>query len=389
MPFEKVLVVDDDPTMRNFLMELLKRKKLDVKTAQNGKEAISNLNTYNFDLVITDMKLGDLTGFDVLKKTKELHPEAVVIVITAFGSIENAVDTIKGGAFNYLIKPFSPDSLEAMIDKAGEHLSLVAENQYLRQQVSQGGRHSPSKMICESPVMKKILKEVQLIAKSHASVLITGESGTGKEVIAQAIHTYSDRETRPFIKVNCAAVPETLMESEFFGHEKGAFTGANAKRLGRFELANTGTLLLDEVTEIPLGLQAKMLRVIQEQEFERVGGTKPVKVNVRLVSTSNRSLQEAIAQKILREDLYYRLNVVPIYLPPLRERNEDILPLARYFLERLAIENKSTVKQLTPDAEKKLLSYKWPGNVRELSNIIERAVVMSDGKALSGDLLSI
>lgn len=380
MPIEKVLIADDDATMRNFLAELLKRKKFEVATAANGKEAIASLKSQNFDLVITDMKLGDLTGFDILKKTKEFHPDAIVIAITAYGSIENAVETIKGGAFNYLIKPFSPDSLEAMIDKAGEHLSLVAENQYLRQQVSQQGRHAPPQMIAESPTMQKILKEALQVAKSNAAVFIVGESGTGKEVIAQAIHDHSLRKNKPFIKVNCAAVPEALMESEFFGHEKGAFTGAHAKRLGRFELANAGTLLLDEVTEIPIALQAKMLRAIQELEFERVGGTKPVKVDVRFISTTNRSIQEALAQKVLREDLYYRLNVVTLNLPPLRERPEDILPLARYFLGRLAAENKTTVKRLSSEAEEKLLTYKWPGNVRELANVIERAMVMSDSE---------
>ena len=262
-----------------------------------------------------------------------------MVVVTAYGSIENAVEAMRLGAFNYLIKPFSPDTIEAIIEKAREHLSLVEENMYLRQQVSSGGGRVQHQVIGDSPAMRQIMGDVARVAKSNASIFIHGESGTGKEVIAQAIHDQSLRSQRPFIKVNCAAVPDTLIESEFFGHEKGAFTGANFKRLGRFELASGGTLLLDEITEIPLQLQAKLLRAIQEQEFERVGGTKPVKVDVRIISTSNRDVKEAMEKKILREDLYYRLNVVPIYLPPLREQKEDILPLALYFLERMCQEN--------------------------------------------------
>ena len=378
MTIEKILIVDDEILVRNFLAETLRRKGFDVATAENGTKAVQQLKETTFDLVITDMKMPDLTGIDVLKKTKELSPGTVVVIITAFGSIENAVEAMRLGAFNYLIKPFSPDSIEAVIEKAKEHSALVEENHYLRQQLSSGAGRNGQKVICESPAMKEILKQVSQVAKSNASVFIHGESGTGKEVIAQAIHENSLRANRPFIKVNCAAVPETLIESEFFGHEKGAFTGANARRLGRFELANGGTLLLDEITETPQGLQAKLLRVTQEQEFERVGGSKPVKVDVRLISTSNRNMKEAIAEKLIREDLYYRLDVVPIYLPALRDRKEDIVPLAEYFLEKSAIENHRDKKKLTPEAKKKLLAYNWPGNVRELSNVIERAVVMDN-----------
>jgi two-component system, NtrC family, response regulator AtoC len=387
MSIEKILIVDDEMLLRNFLAETLRRKNMDVMTAENGTKAISLLKDNIFDMVITDMKMPDMTGIDVLKKVKELSPNTLVVVITAFGSIENAVDAMKLGAFNYLIKPFSPDTIEAVIEKAREHLSLIQENQYLRQQLSSGGSRTFPKVIGESAVMKKIIEDGNRVAKSNASIFINGESGTGKEVIAQAIHYNSLRANAPFIKVNCAAIPETLIESEFFGHEKGAFTGANAKRLGRFELAHTGTLLLDEITEIPLLLQAKLLRVIQEHEFERVGGSKPVKVDVRIISTSNRDMKEAIAQKVLREDLYYRLNVVPIYLPPLRERREDIIPLAEYFLEKMSIDNHKETKTLTPEARKRLLDYPWPGNIRELANIIERAVVMDNAKQIAPDHL--
>lgn len=377
MSIEKVLVIDDEELIRRFLKETLERKHLEVTLAKDGAEAIKALKNSSFDLIITDMKLPDITGIEIIKKAKELYPSTMVIVITAFGTIENAVDAIKLGAFTYLIKPFCADTIETAIEKVNEYILLVSENQYLRHQVATGGRHNKSQVICESPAMKQILAQVTQVAKSNASVFISGESGTGKEVIAQAIHENSPRGHNPYIKVNCAAIPETLMESEFFGHEKGAFTGASAKRLGRFELGNTGTLFLDEITEIPISLQAKLLRAIQEQEFERVGGTKPVKVDVRLISTTNRNIKEAIANKVIREDLYYRLNVVPIHIPPLRERVEDIIPLANYFLERTSLENKFKQKTLSASAKKKLLSYAFPGNVRELGNIIERAAVMS------------
>lgn len=382
MKIEKILIVDDEILVRNFLAETLRRRGMEVVSAENGRKALQFLKESTFDMVITDMKMADHTGIDILRKVKEGSPGTVVVVVTAFGSIENAVEAMRLGAFDYLLKPFSPDTIEALIEKAQEHRSLVEENDYLRTHVSTGG-HQQFQVIGESPAMKQILADVAQVAKSHASVFITGESGTGKEVIARAIHTQSPRNSKPFIKVNCAAVPDTLIESEFFGHEKGAFTGASSKKLGRFELSHGGTLLLDEITEIPLLLQPKMLRAIQEQEFERVGGTKPVKVDVRLISTSNRNIQEAISQQILREDLYYRLNVIPIFIPPLRERREDIIPLARYFLTRISLENHKEPKHLTSAAEEKLLAYSWPGNARELANVIERAVVMNDSPTVA------
>ena len=363
MTLKKILIVDDELLVRNFLAETLRRKDFEVVSTEGGQKTLNLLKEIFFDIVITDMKMPGLTGIDVLRKVKEISPQTIVIIITAFGSIENAVEAMRLGAFNYLIKPFSPDTIEAIIEKAKEHLCLVEENQYLRQQLSSGNR-SNAKIIYESPAMKQVMKAATQVAKSNASVFIHGESGTGKEVIAQVIHHHSLRSNYPFIKVNCAAVPETLIESEFFGHEKGSFTGANARRLGRFELANKGTLLLDEISETPLALQAKLLRVVQEQEFERVGGVKPVKVDVRLISTSNRDMKEAIAKKMIREDLYYRLNVVPLYLPPLRDRKEDIIPLTHYFLEKIAFENHQESKTLTKEACQKLLDYSWPGNIR-------------------------
>jgi two-component system, NtrC family, response regulator AtoC len=322
----------------------------------------------------------DMTGIDLLRKLKELSPQTVSIVITAYASVENAVEAMRLGALNYLIKPFSPDTIEAIIEKATEHVTLVTENSYLRQENS-----STQQIVAESPAMKQILSDIAKVAKSNASIFIHGESGTGKEVIAQAIHQHSLRLNRPFIKVNCAAIAESLAESEFFGHEKGSFTGANSKRIGRFELANQGTLLLDEITEVPIGMQAKLLRAVQEQEFERVGGNKPVKVDVRIISTSNRDMDEAIAEKKIREDLYYRLNVFPIHLPPLRERREEIVPLANHFIEKFCQENKKEKMSLSEGAKKKLLAYPWPGNVRELANIIERVVVLDLSKIVEKD----
>lgn len=389
MSIQKILIIDDEALVRNFLAETLRRKNFDIITAENGQKALALIKEMTFDMIITDMKMPDLTGIDILRKVKELSPSTIVVIITAFGSIENAVEAMRLGAFNYLIKPFSPDAIEAVIEKAQDHISLIEENSSLRQQISSNGSHTHHQIIGESPVIQHILNDVARVAKSNASVFIHGESGTGKEVIAQAIHDQSLRNQGPFIKVNCAAVPETLIESEFFGHEKGAFTGANFKRLGRFELANGGTLLLDEITEIPLQLQAKLLRAIQEQEFERVGGTKPVKVNVRIISTSNRDVKEAIEKKIFREDLYYRLNVVPFYLPPLRERKEDIIPLANYFLEKMCHDNHKEKKFLNEQAKIKLLDYHWPGNVRELANILERAVVMDNASEIKPEHLYI
>jgi two-component system, NtrC family, response regulator AtoC len=384
MSVEKILVVDDESIMRNFLSEAFKRKGIEAIAVENGEKAVKLLQDQSFDMIITDMKMPGLSGIDVLKKAKELCPAALVIVVTAFGTIENAVEAMQLGAFNYLIKPFSLECLLATIEKANQHTVLVEENSYLRQQVDR--RHTQN-VVAESPAMQQVLQDIERIAKSNASVFISGETGTGKEVIAHLIHYHSNRANNPFIKVNCAAVPDTLVESEFFGHEKGAFTGAANKRLGRFELANGGSLLLDEVTEIPLALQAKLLRVTQEQEFERVGGSKPIKVDVRLISTSNRDIKEALNAKVLREDLYYRLNVVPIFLPPLRERVEDIIPLANYFLERSCQDNHAEKKVLSKGAQAKLLQYRWPGNVRELCNIMERAIVMNQGRVIESDQL--
>jgi two-component system response regulator AtoC len=389
MSIEKILIVDDEMIIRNFLAETLKRRQFDVTTAENGQRAFALLKDNTYDLVITDMKMPDTTGIEVLKRVKSASPDTIVIVITAYASIETAVEAMKLGAFHYLIKPFSPDTIEAVIEKAREHQSLLVENQFLRDEVANKNNRSNHILVGESLVMKKILEEVKRIAKSNASVFINGESGSGKEVIAHAVHHHSLRKNRPYIRVNCAAIPETLIESEFFGHEKGSFTGANNKRIGRFELADKGTLLLDEITEIPIGLQAKLLRVIQEKELERVGGSNLIKVDTRIVSTSNRNMLEAIDEKLFREDLYYRLNVIPIDIPPLRDRRDDIIPLANHFLQHFSVENHKKKKTFSSNAEKFMLDYPWPGNVRELANIIERAVVMDYDSTVAAEHLSI
>ncbi len=368
---EKVLVADDDSTCRSFVGEVLRRLGKEPTLVENGALAIEQLKKMSFDLIITDIKMPFKTGLDVMSFAKKNQPHCLCILATAHGTVESAVDATKKGAFNYLLKPVSLEALESAIAKAEEHIRLTRENLFLKEENAK----NPN-LIAESPQMKKILQDLAKIAKSNASVFITGESGTGKEVIGSAIHQLSSRKNAPFIKVNCAAIPETLIESEFFGHERGAFTGAMQRKAGRFELADRGTLLLDEVTEIPLSLQPKLLRAIQEQEFERVGGMRPIKVNTRFLATSNRNMQEAIETKVFREDLFYRLNVVPIHIPPLRERHEDILPLAKYFLKRFCLENHKQMKTFSKRAIEKLTNYPWPGNVRELGNIIERTVVL-------------
>ncbi len=387
MNIDKILVVDDESIMRNFLIEALKRKGFDVIGLESGEKALHYLREHEVDIVITDMKMSGISGMELLSFVKINSPSTQVIVITAFGTIENAVEAMKAGAFYYLLKPFAIETLLATLEKANQHRALLVENNYLRQEIK-ASRYTAN-VIAESPQMKQIFKDCERIAKTNASVFITGETGTGKEVIAHYIHYHSTRANCPFIRVNCAAIPSTLVESEFFGHEKGAFTGASNKRVGRFELADRGTLLLDEVTEVPESLQASLLRVTQELEFERVGGTKPIKVDVRLISTSNRNIQEAVLNRVLREDLFYRLNVVPIYIPPLRERKEDILPLAEAFVTQKCKDNHWERKDLSEDAKKILTSYNWPGNVRELANIIERALVMESGKVIRSESLNL
>ncbi len=342
-----------------------------ITTVRNSPSVLQILKETAFDLII-------LEDLDSLKLIKPLYPKTPIVVAAPISSIEQAVQAVQAGALDYIVKPLTIEMMEKVIEKV---VSLTTSP------IMSNFRGRREAILAESLVMQQVLSDITKVAQSHAAVFISGESGTGKEVIAHAIHYQSPRASLPFIKVNCAAIPETLIESEFFGHEKGSFTGAIEKRIGRFELAHKGTLLLDEISEIPLSVQAKLLRVVQEQEFERVGGVKPIKVDVRLISTSNRSMKEMIEQKMFREDLYFRLNVVPIQLPPLRERKEDILSLAEYFLDRFSEENQKRKKQLSSSAQKRLLEYPWPGNIRELANTIERAVVMNSGDLIDADHL--
>jgi two-component system, NtrC family, response regulator AtoC len=382
---KKALIVDDEKIIRNFLKNALQRENIDVQLAHNGKDALKILNSNSFDVVITDLKMPDISGLEILKYLKEQDQNCLVILITAHGSIENAIEAIQHGAFYYLVKPFSVDEIEAVLKKATDHIGLINENNYLKEEII--SYSTSDNAVAVDPAMKQVIKKAKQIAKSNAGVFISGESGTGKEVIARLIHKNSKRKNAPFITVNCAAIPDTLIESEFFGHEKGAFTGALQRRIGRFERADSGTLFLDEITEIPISLQPKLLRAIQELEFERLGGNETLKVDVRFISTTNRNMDEAIQSKLFREDLYYRLNVIPLHIPALRYRKKDIIPLAEFFIQKYLIRHGGKNKSLTDQAKEKLLDYHFPGNVRELNNVIERAIVLSEEETINADLL--
>lgn len=380
MSVEKIMVVDDDTLGREYLCETLKRNGHAVVAASDGLQAIAKLTKERCDVIFLDMKMPGMCGMDVLEKVKSIHPETTVILMTAYGTIETAVESMKKGAYDYVIKPFSPDQVELLISRINERQKLIVENRYWRSNANIDEKCNP--VFSKNSKMSHIYEQVKKIAQSKASVLIQGKSGTGKELIARAIHLYSPRAEKPFIRVNCAALAETLLESELFGHERGAYTGAVSRHAGRFELANEGTLLLDEISEISPNIQAKLLRVLEEEEFERVGGEKTIKIDVRIVATTNRNLMKEVLEGRFREDLFYRLNVVPIYLPPLRERSEDIPLLVDYYLKKYSIENNAMVKAISDEAMDYLCQYDWPGNVRELRNAIHRAVVMGSDEVL-------
>ena len=375
MQFEKIIIVDDDPIIRRMLVSHLQKQNQVALGVMNAQQALEEQKKEPADLMIVDLQLPDASGLEVMQQVKKTHPNVDVIIITGFGTIESAVDAMKLGAANYLLKPFTLEQFDVALNQLIQQRQLRSENSYLReqQQVS-----SPELLFSSTP-MESVQKLIQRVAPTNATVLIQGESGTGKELVARAIHANSSRKDKPYIKVNCAAVPENLLESEFFGHEKGSFTGASVKREGRFELASGGTLLLDEVTEISLGLQAKLLRAIQEQEFERVGGNRTIRVDVRIIATSNRDLLKAVEKGIFRQDLYFRLNVVPISIPALRERPGEAFFLIEAFIERFARRHNKPTPVLSPDAIHKINSYPWPGNVRELQNCAERAIILWDG----------
>ena len=380
-----ILVVDDEPVQREMVSGFLKKQGFEVIAADSAERALELFRQDAFDLVLTDQKMANMSGLDLLQAVHAINPETPVILITAFGTIETAVAALKQGAIDYLTKPLNLEELLYRIRQVSDRYRIINENRELREALQE--RHRIEGIIGESGQMLEVLSLVRRVAPSEATVLIRGESGTGKELIAKAIHFASPRARGPLVKVNCAALPEALLESELFGHEKGAFTGAVTSRQGRFELANGGTLFLDEIGDLPLHLQAKLLRVLQEREFERVGSSRPVKVNVRILAASHRPLEALIKAGQLREDLYYRLNVVTILIPPLRERRSDLSLLIDHFLRHFAEKNGKTIRGLTHEAREILLRYDYPGNVRELENLIERAVILTRDDVIgSGDL---
>jgi DNA-binding NtrC family response regulator len=376
----KILIVDDEELVRDFITEVLIRMGFAPLAAPTGEKGIEYLQKGEYDLVITDFKMPGISGNDVLKKAVELWPDCRVIMITAFGTIDHAVEAMKLGAHDYITKPISPDHLEFIINKALEYKSLKFENRILKGEISD--KYSFENIVGKSAVMRDVFELIKRASPSDSTILINGESGTGKELVAKAIHYNSARAEAPFIKMNCAALPEGLIESELFGHEKGAFTGAIRATRGRFEMADRGTLLLDEISEIPPALQAKLLRVLQEKEFERIGSGQTIRVDVRVIATSNRNLKDEVSNGSFRDDLFYRLNVIPIDLPPLRQRLEDIPLLTDHFLNKCCQKIGLPTKTLSEKVSRMLLSYSWPGNVRELENLIERAVVISKNQEL-------
>jgi two-component system NtrC family response regulator len=375
-----ILVVDDEPNYLIVLSELLKEEGFEVMTAQRGEDGLKIVAETDLDLVITDMRMPGMDGLELLKAIKLYNKYLPVIMITAFGEVEKAVVAMKAGAYNYLVKPFNNEELLLNIRKAIEHFSLLRENLRLRDEARI--RYGFASIVGKNARMQEIYQLIEKVAPTPASVLITGESGTGKELVAKAIHINSSREKSPFISVNCAALPETLLESELFGHERGAFTGATSMRKGRFELADGGTLFLDEIGDIPLPLQAKLLRVLQERSFERVGGTHPINVDVRIITATNRELKDEVDEGRFREDLYYRLNVLHIHLPPLRERVDDIPMLTDHFINKFAKMLNKPDLRISGEALRFLVGLPWEGNVRELENTIERAAILCSGNVI-------
>jgi two-component system response regulator AtoC len=373
---DKILVVDDDEELRRMLVDYLTTQGYTVLGTRSTLQAHEALKNDTFDIVMSDLRLEDGNGLDLLRQVRQISPRTYGILMTGYATMDTAVEAIRIGLFDYLIKPVLPAQLDLLLQRLESLRQLQSENTYLRQAQVQDVS-SGNVVWGRSALMQDILEMVKKVAATHATVLIQGESGTGKEVVAHAIMQNSPRANMPFVKVNCAAVPETLLESEFFGHEKGAFTGAVARREGRFETANGGTLLLDEIAEIPMSLQVKLLRVLQEREFERVGGNKTIRVDVRLIASTNRDLQEEVRRGNFREDLYYRLNVVPINLPPLRLRGDDLSDLIEFYVAHFARKHGKNVTGVGPESLERLKSYRWPGNVRELQNTLERAVIMS------------
>ena len=379
---KRILVVDDDSYVRESTEEILRRKGYKVETSANGKDALVKLDEADFDLILSDIKMPEMDGIELLEAAKGKYPDIHIIMMTAFGSVDNAVEAMRKGAYDYIQKGSAdPTEIELVVERALKYQDSQRENKRLRSELQD--KYSFNNMIGKAHNMEQVFDLIDTVADSRATVLVTGESGTGKELVARALHYNSARCSAPFIRLNCAALPKDLMESELFGHEKGAFTGAIKQTRGRFEMADGGTLLLDEISEIDPALQAKLLRVLQEREFERIGSTQTIKVDVRIVATTNRDLQKEVESGNFREDLYYRLNVIEMSLPPLRERKEDIPALVHNFVTKYNQENGKRITGVVDEALDALLAYDWPGNIRELENYTERAVVVARGEALA------
>lgn len=359
------------------LRKALERWGYAIDEASDGGSAIDKVRSRRYQIVLSDLKLPGHSGIDVLREARRAEPTLPVILVTAYGSVEEAVTAMKEGAFDFIQKPVDLDHLHLLLDRAAKQQELLRENLLLRQEYS--SRYGFPRIVAEHPAMKDASQMTQRVAATDSTVLLLGESGTGKELFARAIHHLSPRAQQPFVALNCAAIPEGLVENELFGHERGAYTGAGARKMGKLELAHRGTVFLDEIGELPLAIQTKLLRVLEERTFERVGGTQAIEANVRIVTATNKDLQRAVADKSFREDLYFRISAVPITIPPLRERGDDIVLLAEHFLERFRREFRKPSLELTPDARARLCSYTWPGNVRELQNAIERAAILANG----------
>ncbi len=375
----RILVVEDSAGLRAGIVRALTEAGHDVNEAPDGELALERLREGSYDLVLTDMRMGDVSGLDVLRAARRANEATIVIVMTAYGTIAGAVDAMREGAHDFLQKPFDLTEIELKISRALEHRQLHQHVQVLREE--QQSRYV-EQLVAPGPALQGVLQIVRKVADTTATVLIMGETGTGKEMIAGALHYGSGRARHPFVKVNCAAIPDSLLESELFGHERGAFTGADRQRMGRIEQADRGTLFLDEIGDMSLGTQAKLLRVLQSREFERLGGTRTLRVDVRIVAATHHNLAALVREARFREDLFYRLNVVAVRIPPLRERAEDILPLVRHFLARYAADLNRRVKALAPEAERLLLGHRWPGNVREVQNAMERLTLLTDGPVI-------
>ena len=381
----RILIADDEDVIRFVLKETLEKESYDIEEARDGNEAVIKARNSRFDLVIMDIKMPGLDGISALKEIRKIDSSIPVVMITAYGTSNIAMKAMKEGAYDYFTKPFDVGEIRTVVKRALEKRRLMKQIEVLEDQIRQ--EHKFDRIIGTSQKMQEVFALIRKVITNDVNVLICGESGTGKELVAQAIHYHSHRARKPFVKVSCVAIPESLLESEMFGHEKGAFTGAHQMKPGKFEQAQGGSLFLDEIGDMPLNLQAKLLRVIQERELERVGGTRTIKVDIRLIAATNKDLTESVKDQTFREDLYFRINVLPIYLPPLRERGDDIPILVNHFVEHYNKKLGKKVKEVSPEAMKILMNYPWPGNVRELENVVQRAIILSSEEYIKPDIL--